>query len=197
MSDQYVQMLVHSYPTEKSLGKFARDIALLSARHMALNIEHPAVQEWLSGPFTKSVRRVKEGAKMDRVANEEGVSPSLLGMAAMPQPYLDMPKALASTQLFKEDLAPQDHLPDCPELTIVVNSELGMSSGKMAAQVAHGLCSWVLSNELVVPRDFNVLLVTAEDFQAIPAEEALVRIVDNGLTELDGPTATVIVTDEV
>lgn len=186
-------MLVHPYPTEKSMGELAHDVAYASAKHMVDNLSDSRVQDWLDGPFTKSVRRVRVGGKLDKIAAQDGVQVSGDVLVAYPAPYGELPKPLSASQLFKEELRQISYDDLNSAISVHVDARLGMSSGKVAAQVAHGVCAYILRNELDYVPAFSVLF-EEEDFDAILAS-APIQIKDAGLTELDGPTFTVAVSE--
>lgn len=173
-------------------------------------IETPEWAEWLSGRFTKSVRRADLKAFTKLAADENIKSGSLVtvgkakAMAYKPARYEDMPKALTRLQVSGTDL------PDEPataparkrsgDPVIVLNGSLGMSTGKAAAQAAHALFAWQLNRgnddtELASLQLLSTGLVIAseEEFQTLRTVAAGPLIVDAGLTEIAPNTATAFV----
>lgn len=193
MNENPVQMLVHQYPTDKDLGVFAHDVAYASANHMVEHADHEAVQAWLSGPFTKSVRRVKAGAKFNKIAAADEIAQMEEVLVSLPTPYKEQTKALHASQLFNEDLPRADFQAEHEQVVIYVDYSLGMSSGKTAAQVAHGVCAYILRKGLDFVPEFSVVLLDEKPFAAQADAGADVRIVDSGLTEFGGQaTLTVL-----
>lgn len=151
---------------------------------------NPAWPAWLAGHHTKSVRRAKPSL-FERLCEEYGVvSAEVVGGAAafalVPMPY-DSFGSLRSLQVSGTEM-PRDHevLDALPEgfSGLVVDASLGMSTGKEAAQVAHGV--WQAGGWAPVVR------VDAQCF-ASAKHSATSVVTDSGLTELDGPTPTVAV----
>ncbi len=100
---------------------------------------------------------------------------------------------LERLQAMSSDLGPAPEQASGEALTYVLNPALEMSSGKVVAQVAHAavmaaetLPEWAATGcpgHLVQPR--------APEFAAL-AGEAVVRVVDAGLTEVPAGTITVV-----
>jgi peptidyl-tRNA hydrolase len=84
---------------------------------------------------------------------------------------------------------------------IEINTDVSMSTGKTAAQVAHALGAWLLAQPLSTrwawARDpgLNIGEVGFADYAAPdthgPDDASIITIVDNGLTEIAPGTATV------
>lgn len=165
----------------------------------------PSWQPWLSGRFAKTVRRAK--AVHFNAAAEQALAVVRVGDAAAaafaPVTYADMPGYLRKMQVAGTDLpragewGPEGA--DGP--TLLVNDSLGMSTGKAAAQAAHGLFAWALG----MPWEW--LGEWAEDgypYIASSADatefdqrvgNASVKIADAGLTEVEPGSVTVAVFD--
>lgn len=154
--------------------------------------DSPVYREWLSGPFTKTVRRCK-AAQFERLRDAFGVYEAVSGTArafAMdPVAYDDMPKAVRNLQVSGTEMPRGESSIDlgADYWSAVVNGSLGMSTGKTAAQVAHAF--WMAGRVL------NIIEVAGHEFERLlPDATYVVR--DAGLTEFDGPTTTVAVMDE-
>lgn len=190
----------------------AAAIASVSAYSNAL--EHGADKDkwdtWLSGRFTKSVRRadVKTFAKL-AADNELGVTGaayigSAKALAYAPTTYEDLPKKLSRLQVSGTELPDKKPTPQTHQRSgdpvIVLNSALGMSTGKAAAQAAHALFAWHLNRsnpdqDIASLHLLSAGLVNASegDFEHLKALAAGPLIVDSGLTEIAPNTATAFV----
>ena len=76
---------------------------------------------------------------------------------------------------------------------LVVNAELGMSTGKECAQVAHAYwMAWMASgcSETAFYPEPRIVRVTAKAFQKLTSR-ARKSVLDAGLTEFSNPTVTV------
>ncbi|MET4143994.1 aminoacyl-tRNA hydrolase [Arthrobacter sp. UYCo732] len=167
-------------------------------------------EQWLSGRFTKSVRRadLKAFTKLESDEAFQHESHVVVGkakaMAYLPSAYEDMPKSLTRLQVSGTDL------PDAPltapsrrrsgDPIIVLNGALGMSTGKSAAQAGHALFAWQLNRgemdgELTSIRlaSTDLIIASAEEFETLQTVAASQLIVDSGLTEIDPNTATAFV----
>ncbi|ROR76040.1 Peptidyl-tRNA hydrolase [Plantibacter flavus] len=159
--------------------------------------------DWLSAGFTKSVRRAKRPADLDRVRavaltrTEIGVGEAV-AMAFAPIVYADSPPPISRLQVSGLDLAREQTtftLPGAIVPQVQINATVAMTTGKTAAQVAHALGVWVLTmpSELVHSWVENpgLELVTCpfSGDTGEPGSWAVVR--DNGLTEIPAGTATV------
>ena len=127
-------------------------VALASVLAYAADPSHPDWQRWLSGPVTKSVRRAdaKMYAKTSHAHPEavEATQGRGRALALPPLPMDDLPKTLARLQVSGTQLPAEMGKPAADGLTmIVLNQDLGMSTGKAAAQAAHSLFAWVVELE--------------------------------------------------
>lgn len=149
---------------------------------------------WLSGRFTKSVRRAKP-ALFARLADEFGATIVDVGDAAAfalsPRAYAEF-GPLAKLQVSGTSL-PRELGCDVVDEGwhgIIVNDDLSMTTGKEAAQVAHGM--WV---DAMSTDDWSgnvpIARVNAEDFERLSHSGRV--ILDAALTEFDRPTRTVAV----
>jgi peptidyl-tRNA hydrolase len=163
-------------------------------------------EAWLDGRFTKSVRRADVKA-YSKVVNElhgeatEAVVGRARALAFRPAPYEQYPQVLSRLQVSGT------HLPQAsgthrasyekaPTPVIVLNADLGMTTGKAAAQASHALFAWFLTLDEDTQRAWagkltgDVLFLDADDFRdfvvkAVPGSV----IVDAGLTEI-APSST-------
>lgn len=170
----------------------------------------PVWDEWLAGPFTKTVRRAdaktfaKLAEKFDGVDHAAVTYGQARALAFQPVTYDGMSRALAKLQVSGTELPERasDSAPapeDVP--AVVLNAGLGMSTGKCAAQAGHALFAWYLTlgeaGRLEWYEDgcpFQVRFLDADDFAEVAAtvtEERL--IVDAGRTEIAPDTATAFV----
>lgn len=178
----------------------------------------PVWEEWISGAYTKSVRRAKpkDFAKLLTLDLPHAVINDHV-VAFAPMPYYELPKELARTQVsglqtIEEDgdyydvvSTPKHRAHPNPEsavehdpvqaTTLVINDALGMSAGKKAAQAAHGLMMSWRSMSLAYRVEFaakgypvHLVHVGDEQFQKAWAR---LTVVDNGHTEVAAKTATV------
>jgi peptidyl-tRNA hydrolase len=173
-------------------------------------VEAPEWAQWLSGRFTKSVRRADLKTFTKLAADEDNKSASNVtvgkarALAYVPAFYEQMPKSLTRLQVSGTDL------PDEPatvpsrkrsgDPVIVLNGALGMSTGKAAAQAAHALFAWQLNRgcddaELASLQllSTDLVIASAEEFTALRTVAAGPLIVDAGLTEIAPDTATAFV----
>ncbi|WP_422759100.1 peptidyl-tRNA hydrolase [Paenarthrobacter sp. C1] len=174
------------------------------------SLRDEAWTQWLSGRFTKSVRRADLKTFTKLAADEDNKSESLISigkakaLAYAPAFYEDMPKSLMRLQVSGTDL------PDEPatvpsrkrsgDPVIVLNGALGMSTGKAAAQAAHALFAWQLNRghddaELASLQllSTDLVIATEEEFTGLQTIAAGPLIVDAGLTEIAPNTATAFV----
>jgi peptidyl-tRNA hydrolase len=173
-------------------------------------IKAPEWAEWLSGRFTKSVRRADLKTFTKLAADEDNKSGSVItigkarAMAYTPAYYEAMPKSLMRLQVSGTDLP--DAPPTAPsrqrsgDPVIVLNGALGMSTGKSAAQAAHALFAWQLNRGIadaelasIQLASTGLIIASAEEFEALRTVAAGPLIVDAGLTEIDPNTATAFV----
>ena len=161
-------------------------------------------QPWLAGRFAKSVRRAKAGQFAALVPHASSVVECGDAKAAAfaPTTYPDMDPAIAKLQVSGTDFVrSQWQANDGHGPLVLVNEGLGMSTGKTAAQAAHGLFRWFLnldSNErdnwIAGRCPFALMGVSGQAFEK-GTEHAAVVIRDAGFTEIAPGSATVTVMD--
>lgn len=173
-----------------------------------------AYEEWLSGPFTKSVRRaaLKDLLKVQEWAEEEGIAWTAADhekstvVALPPMKYEDLPKVVSRLQVTGTDFhrygpseySPEDVVRSSPsfvELSVLEN----LTTGKATAQAAHALWKWMLeaSEAEVKPwaaEGFPALVHFRDnrELQKLAATERYLSIHDNGLTEVSPKTLTAL-----
>lgn len=125
-------------------------IAAVAAASLAAYLDHgddPAWEQWLAGRFTKSVRR-------GTTAQLEAMAPAALSVIKRgeavaygfaPMPYDEYPTPLRKMQVQGTERPRADHWADQGNPSLLLNGDLGMSTGKAAAQAAHGLWIWWLA----------------------------------------------------
>jgi hypothetical protein len=168
--------------------------------------EDPAWEAWLSGRFTKSVRRATPAqisAATEFALADVGVNEAqALGFA--PMTYAEYPKVLSKMQVANTDFERTgrwivDPYAEGPKLWLNVENE--MTTGKTAAQVAHGLFAWLLRKSEEERRAWQgngMPLSIAEVPASYFAKMRFVSVVtvnDAGFTEVDPHTTTVVVTE--
>lgn len=167
---------------------------------------------WFGGGFTKSVRRIKRPIELERVRDLGLASPEsaevtvndAVAISFVPARYEDSPALISKLQVSglalprqgdRFSLHPQ---PGAVTPHIEINTDVDMSTGKTAAQVAHALGAWLLaqplSTRLAWASDpgLDIGEVSFADYAAAgPDDTSIITIVDHGLTEIAPGTATV------
>lgn len=198
--------LVQAVAIQKNKGSHEdviRAAALASVIAWVNSYEDPAWNSWLKGRFTKSVRRGTAG--QIEAAVEFAASDVMVGEARalgfVPASYDDMLPPISKMQVSGTEY-PRSEEPwtvDFEGPAIYINSDIEMSTGKTAAQAAHGLFAWALrlSDE---EREHWVGQGLPVTFFEVPAKEIIdlaelagaVPIVDAGFTEIDPGSMTVV-----
>lgn len=157
--------------------------------------EDPNWSPWLSNTFTKTVRRARPN-KFNKLVEELGAEPVRVGtaraVAGAPRLYKDFTKTMNSAQVSGTNFPRSEGFVSLDSIVLLdfilcSNHDLGMTTGKECAQVAHaawmahlrGIDSWFYMS--LPSEDFNTLY-----------ESGLFVVRDNGLTEFNGPTNTVV-----
>ncbi|GAB2732975.1 aminoacyl-tRNA hydrolase [Nocardioides pakistanensis] len=187
----------------------------LSPNHTAADDRFAhAFHAWLSGPFTKTVRRAsyKDLAKVVDWCEEhrvpyEGVEyGDSAAFALPPMRYVDLPKPVARLQVSGTDLPRRPgvaHRADDEDSWVTLHVDETLTTGKATAQDAHAMWAWVLDwtrhagpweiekfFDVGWPTDLN--LTTAASLARIADEPYTFPIRDNGLTEVDPGTLTAV-----
>ena len=161
------------------------------------------LRSWYGERIRKIARRAR-GTQWERVQSLPGVTVSVAGASAralVPAPVGEEDRLVAKLQIGGTEL-PHDAVPgSLDEATpiIWVDSDLGMTVGKAAAQVGHGsmLLAAVLGEDAAWrwARDGFPLQVREVPRAELPdAPAADVVVVDAGFTEIAPGSATVMVT---
>jgi hypothetical protein len=160
---------------------------------------------WLSGSFTKSVRRVKRPIELERIralglTSTEIAVGDAVALSFVPAHHEHSPPAISRLQVSGLDLARESdrfQRPGAVTPHIEINADVSMSTGKTAAQVAHALGAWLLAQPLSTrwawagAPGLNIGEVGFADYAAQgPDDASIITIVDNGLTEIAPGTAT-------
>lgn len=152
---------------------------------------------WLSGPFTKTVRRARpaeyEKARACGAAAEVGHGDAR-ALGFRPVPADALPRPIGRLQVSGTELPRRgwpNPNPDC-RLLVAVNETLTMSTGKTAAQAAHGLFAARLhAGRPLPPAAF--IGVDRDRFDDLAAR-AIIVIRDAGRTEIAPHSPTIAVT---
>jgi hypothetical protein len=166
--------------------------------------------EWLSGPFTKTVRRVKP-ARLTRIVSETDQPTSIVAMnesiavAFRPMPMNEFPPDVGRAQVSGTDfprsgwdVLTADKVTQFPfDVTVLVVSpslEEAMSTGKTSAQAAHALLALCLrSDEANASVDLTRVVIMQAESQALFDElkvTARAWIRDAGRTEIEPGSIT-------
>ncbi len=183
-------------------------VAVASVYAFAATPQNPNWAKWLDGPFTKTVRR---GTPTQfQVCEEQAAFVVEIGEARAaadtprPAKELGLPWSKMQVSGLERErkgwpFDPEISLPTAP--TIYINPYVEMSTGKTAAQVAHGLFAWVLN---MSDQQWNQWMewgapvrVTDERqyWDEITQMVGGIQIVDAGRTEIDPGTMSVFVID--
>jgi hypothetical protein len=161
----------------------------------------PTWDEWLSGPFAKSVRRAspKTFAKVlgsHGPADYELVEVGAARAAAFRPVRSDaMPPLLRALQVSGTELPELISQPapvGAPD--IVLNTGLGMTTGKAAAQAAHALFLYAITSDDFTDIDCGIRYADGQAFDTLAADESSgSHIVDAGRTEIEPGSMTAFV----
>ncbi|GKV72961.1 peptidyl-tRNA hydrolase [Pseudarthrobacter sp. NCCP-2145] len=103
-------------------------------------------RQWLSGPFTKTVRRAnpKQWAKLPEPTGEAARGKAR-AVEYRPTSYDNLDKAISRLQVSGTDPAPAaEESPLRHSPVLVLNASLGTTTGKASAQAAHALMAYWL-----------------------------------------------------
>lgn len=164
-------------------------------------------QQWLSGPFTKTVRRAnaKQWAKLPEPTGEAARG-TARAVAYRPTSYDNLDKAISRLQVSGTDLAaaaeesPLRHSP-----VLVINASLGMTTGKASAQAAHALMAYWLKLDREAQRTwacsgspFSIIEIDQDRFAGAAGSAVKGTVIrDNGLTEIAPGSATALVLESL
>lgn len=152
---------------------------------------------WLSGRFTKTVRRPKKNSHLDTLtgAASDVTVGDARAVAFTPVTYDAMPAAIRRMRVDgcdHERTGTWQRAGSGP--TLFVNAAVPMTTGKTAAQAAHALFAWALqlgANEradwYAAQQPFTITELAGGAFDDVTAD---VTITDAGLTEIEAGTTT-------
>lgn len=175
--------------------------ALLSAGDPSAPTEHPW-NTWLAGEYTKVVKRTSD-AKIRTAHAEVGgtiAHDPRTGFTACAFPPVDdspenrkrLPGQVSGVERPKPE--PAAEVPG--GRWIVLNGELGMSTGKASAQAAHVRTLMALQGLPQGDTEPDILWASAALFQALSGDpRTLLLSRDNGLTEVPRGSATALLVD--
>lgn len=160
---------------------------LASFRLVKDNRDHPAVVEWMSGRFTKTVRRLKS-SDMDWLTSRGVEFPyrNARAIAMIPCAYDDFSSRMKRGQVAGTDFEKQgtSSIEKSSDTTVWVLDTL--TTGKAAAQAAHALVA--LGDDLPRYTLPNLYFVDAPTLAMVGTAEDAVSINDSGLTEVEPGT---------
>lgn len=169
--------------------------------------EHEIWDRWMNeGDGGKTVRRAndkdfaKASLRPDVIARSEVGEAKVL--AFVPVAYTGMDSFIRRLQVGNTDFERVEATVHANAPTIILNRDLGMSTGKSAAQAAHALLAWwdlasqgTRDEWLASGSKVNVSEVTKEDFRMLSsAVDPYAVIHDAGHTEIESGSATAFVT---
>lgn len=193
-----------AHETTVMLGALA-SLRVRFAPNVTVEVEDQ-FEQWLSGPFTKTVRRgsheqlakVLQWAQENEVPYAQNTEGDSSALALPPMRYEDMPKVMARLQVSGTDFA-RAEAPRPPDPLLTLHLWDHLTTGKATAQAAHGAWAYHLAHPTAFSDaqfeagDFiSVEFVTADKLAELASHESACSIRDNGLTEVDPQTLTVV-----
>lgn len=162
----------------------------------------PVWDEWLSGSFTKSVRKVKKASLVDRAVRDGAVRfdgrRGVLAAAFPPMRYRELPRYVARARVQGWDVPVVESSVGVGSPCVLLGAQVGMSAGKGSAQAAHALMAH--ARRVRGSGEDVGALVSSVSFELAPEDVfvqacagAGVVIRDNGLTEVEPGTVTACV----
>lgn len=195
---QPIVLLVDRENPAAEVDGIAAVAAASVAAYRARNAAETTWDAWLAGAFTKSVRRA-DGKTFAKIINDPDLDPVIVeagtavAAAFAPVDAAAMPKALARLQVSGTTLPsdPSSNESSGPRIpTIWLNQDLGMSTGKAAAQAAHAALAWQIANPhrpgtvpVITFRTEHILNEVAEEWDATIIRDAgRTEIAPNSMT---------------
>lgn len=187
--------------------------ARASVLAQAADPTNPSWDLWLSGPFTKTVRRTT-AAKLTaahEAAAAQGMGVALveaddsLALAYTPHLTAALPREVVKAQVSGTDFPRTAHVTHTTRAAFTVIVDEALTTGKASAQAAHAVWMWMLDRQLDNPEqvaewarngaDFNVVLHPQGHLRELEAQRPVgSRFVhDAGWTEVDPGTLTAAV----
>jgi peptidyl-tRNA hydrolase len=180
-------------------------VAHASVTAYANTIEDAAWTPWVKRRFAKTVRRARATpfAQVEHLAAAKSVVGEAQALAFLPTTYDAMDPLLsrmqvAGTELPRRGWAPAAK-PHASRPLVAINEGIEMSTGKAAAQAAHGLFAWFLtltpdgqSAWTAARSPFEVTGLPTSAFEDAAAQTRLV-ISDAGFTEIPSGSRTIAV----
>ena len=196
-------VLVQPIVVDKA-GTHVATIRAAAAASVVCQMTQPGQWEtWLSGPFTKTVRRAKT-AQVLAIASLPGSTtvgePGAPGFAVALPPvrYVDLPREISRLQVSATDLVRGDVPTGDPHCPVTLSVLDDLTTGKAAAQAAHALMAWALQTD-DASRDAlsahpvpTVSLTSCDLLERIAQHPEAVVIRDNGHTEVAPDTLTAV-----
>lgn len=173
-----------------------RAVAIASRLAHLASPADPRWEQWLRDAPAKSVRRVKAPSHLDQALNwarSQGVPYSFHDgvLALVPMAYSEMPGRVRGSQVHGIDYPPSGN--PRPTAPVTVSLLAGLSTGKAAAQAAHGVWAWARAHPHWNPLTGIEVRFTDAAGLIAAADCGGVTIRDGGLTEVDPGTVTAVV----
>ena len=203
-------IIVAKYGTHEEtvrLGALASAQVGLLPNHRPQDVA--ALESWLSGAFTKTVRRasyeqmmkVLAWCKEENIAYADAAEHDSAAIALPPMQYSDLPKVISRLQVSGTDLPREGADYGGPNGGLVQVDVLeNLTTGKATAQAAHALWLWILqANDQDVSMwkksEANLLDIAFSDpsrLSHLSKANPDLSIRDNGLTEIKAGTLTAV-----
>lgn len=163
----------------------------------------PVWDEWLSGPFAKSVRRADNATykKVLDLIDPNDTYTIKIGLAEVtafrPVRASEMPKPLKRLQVTGTELPDSGFTHSSMGPTIYLDAGLQMTTGKAAAQAAHAMFLWYLGQEPGTALiNCNIVELASEEFvDRLQSSGSRYVIQDAGRTEIEPGSTTAFAVD--
>lgn len=186
LTDDLVQAIIVRPYAYTSLEYMLSDAAIAS---IMASHDDPLFEQWYQTGQRKTARRVKTTAKLDTA---EALYPHRMhhAVAASLMHYEDFPPVLSKAQVSGwkpyEKLYGDNH--DTPSFgKFIVNDQLDMSPGKLAAQVSHALTIYYARTGRFPSTDDTIRLELASEKVVLQCDDV---VVDAGHTEIPSGSVT-------
>lgn len=190
-------------------------VAVFAVPHDHSDFGRAYYEEWLAGPFTKTVRRASAGQVDSLIAwaDAETVPYAVsrvddsVAVAFPPMSYAEMPRRIAKLRVDGTDF-PRATASPTPGAPVLAHVDESLTTGKAAAAAAHAAWAWMLPREHSADSDVvasmtnweaaghpvAVILEPASTLAQTAALPGAVPIIDSGLTEVAPSTLTAVAT---